>query len=74
MPIFMKSSGSDTDILIFEPGMVGHRLTWLRYITEDFLELGYKIMWAVDFRPGAKDIIEEQLAAVLPKVVDPLCL
>ena len=68
MPIFMKSSGSDTDILIFEPGMVGHRLTWLRYITEDFLELGYKITWAVDFRPGAKDIIEEQLAAVLPKV------
>ena len=68
MPIFMKLSGSDTDILIFEPGMVGHRLTWLRYITEDFLELGYKITWAVDFRPGAKDIIEEQLAAVLPEV------
>ena len=64
----MKSSGADTDILIFEPGMVGHRLTWLRYITEDFLELGYKITWAVDLRPGAKDIIEEQLAAVLPEV------
>jgi glycosyltransferase involved in cell wall biosynthesis len=68
MPIFMKSSGPDTDILIFEPGMVGHRLTWLRYVTEDFLELGYKIAWAVDFRSGAKDIIEERLADILPKV------
>jgi hypothetical protein len=48
--------------------MVGHRLTWLRYITEDFLEQGYKITWAVDFRPGAKEIIEEQLAAVLSEV------
>jgi hypothetical protein len=68
MSIFMKSSESDTDILIFEPGMVGHRLAWLQYITEDFLGLGYKITWAVDFRPGAKEIIEEQLAAVLPEV------
>jgi glycosyltransferase involved in cell wall biosynthesis len=64
----MKLSEPDTDILIFEPGMVGHRLTWLRYITEDFLELGCKITWAVDFRPGAKDIIKEQLADILPKV------
>ncbi len=68
MPMIMKSSESDTDILIFEPGMVGHRLTWLRYITEDFLERGYKITWAVDFRPGAKNIIEEQLAGVRPQV------
>lgn len=66
--MIMKSSGSEKDILIFEPGMVGHRLTWLRYITEDFLERGYKITWAVDGRPGAKDIIEERLAAVLPEV------
>lgn len=66
--MIFKSSGSDTDFLIFEPGMVGHRLTWLRYITEDFLERGYKITWAVDGRPAAMDIIEEQLCAVLPQV------
>jgi hypothetical protein len=59
---------SDTDILIFEPGRVGHRLTWLRYVTEDFLELGYKVTWAVDCRSGSKDMIGEQLSTLLPKV------
>ena len=64
----MKPSESDADILIFEPGVVGHRLSWLRYITEDFLALGYKLTWAVDFRPGSKDIIEEQLGDVMREV------
>ena len=58
----------DPDILIFEPRIVGHRLTWLRYITEDFLDSGYTIVWAVDLRSRARDIIEEQLVPLFPKV------
>jgi glycosyltransferase involved in cell wall biosynthesis len=58
----------DPEILIFEPQIVGHRLTWLRYITEDFLDLGYTITWAIDLRPRAKGIIEEQLAPLFSKV------
>lgn len=58
----------DPDILIFEPRIVGHRLTWLRYITEDFLTLGYKIVWAVDLSSSARKIIDEQLVPLFPKV------
>jgi len=58
----------DPDILIFEPRIVGHRLTWLRYITEDFLDSGYTIVWAVDLHSRARDIIEEQLVPLFPKV------
>jgi len=59
---------SKPDILIFEPGVVGHRLAWLRYITEDFLDLGYEITWAIDLRPNAKGIIEEQLPELFQSV------
>ena len=59
---------SETDLLIFEPQIVGHRLTWLRYITEDFLDLGFKIAWAVDLRPKTRSIIEEHLSALLSQV------
>ena len=55
----MKSSPPDRHILIFEPGSVGHRLTWLRYVTEDFLEMGFKLTWAVDFSTRARPLIEE---------------
>lgn len=58
----------DPDILIFEPRIVGHRLTWLRYITEDFLNVGYRIVWAVDLRTSAREIIEEQLVPLFPEV------
>ena len=58
----------DPDILIFEPRIVGHRLTWLRYITEDFLDSGYTIVWAIDLSSRARDIIEEQLVPLFPKV------
>ncbi len=67
-PLFMKLSPPDRHVLIFEPGRVGHRLTWLRYVTEDFLGMGCKITWAVDFSPRAKRLIEEQLSTLLPKV------
>lgn len=66
--VFMKSSPPDRHILIFEPGSVGHRLTWLRYVTEDFLEMGFKLTWAVDFSTRARPLIEEQLSSLLPQV------
>jgi glycosyltransferase involved in cell wall biosynthesis len=64
----MKASLPDRHVLIFEPGRVGHRLTWLRYVTEDFLAMGYKLTWAVDMSSRARHLIEEQLSALLPKV------
>ena len=62
----MKSS--QPHILIFEPGSVGHRLTWLQYITEDFLQNGYAVTWAVDLRPKTRGLVEERLAKFLPGV------
>lgn len=56
---------NEPDLLIFEPQIAGHRLTWLRYMTEDFLHLGYRVAWAVDLRSEAKHIIEERLAPLL---------
>ncbi len=64
----MKPLPPDRHILIFEPGRVGHRLTWLRYVTEDFLEMGCKLTWAVDYSPRARRLIEERLSSLLPKV------
>jgi glycosyltransferase involved in cell wall biosynthesis len=58
----------DPDILIFEPRIVGHRLTWLRYTTEDFLDSGYTVAWAVDLRSKTREIIEEQLVPLFPEV------
>lgn len=62
------SQHRDPELLIFEPQIVGHRLTWLEYITEDFLDFGYKITWAVDLRPEVKHIIQERLAPLLNKI------
>lgn len=38
-------------ILIFEPRIAGHHLTWLRYISLDFLDKGYRLTLAIDGRP-----------------------
>ena len=62
----MKSS--KPHILIFEPGIVGHRLTWLQYIAEDFHDIGFDITLAVDFRAEAKGLLEERLSQFLPGV------
>ncbi|HDQ04304.1 MAG TPA: glycosyltransferase [Deltaproteobacteria bacterium] len=49
-------------ILIFEPRVEGHHLSWLRYITEDLLGNGFRLTLAVDYRPQAKGMIEDALA------------
>ncbi len=54
--------------MIFEPRLVGHHLSWLRYVTEDFLHAGLRLTWAVDYRPKAKIQIQEQLSTLIPHV------
>ena len=55
-------------IMIFEPRLEGHHLSWLRYVTEDFLGAGFKLTWAVDYRPEARRQIQEQLSTLIPHV------
>ncbi len=55
-------------ILIFEPRLGGHHLTWLRYVTEDFLSAGFQLSLAVDNLPGSQKIITKYLADLLPDV------
>lgn len=62
------ANSSQNHILIFEPRLVGHHLSWLRYVTEDFLHAGLRLTWAVDYRPKAKIQIQEQLSTLIPHV------
>lgn len=55
-------------ILIFEPRVEGHHLSWLHYITEDLLSTGFKLTLAVDDRPKAKKYIKEEFSALTQKV------
>jgi len=55
------SSNQNPDLLIFEPQIAGHRLTWLQYVTEDFLQGGFSVAWAVDLRTESKRVIQERL-------------
>ncbi len=55
-------------MMIFEPRTEGHHLSWLRYITEDLIVGGFKLTLAVDYRPRAKKLIDQQLADLLPKI------
>jgi len=55
-------------ILIFEPRVEGHHLSWLHYITEDLLSAGFKLTLAVDNRPKAKERIQEEFSALSEKV------
>ncbi len=58
----------DPDLLLFEPSIVGHRLAWLKFITEDFLDSGYSIVLATDLRKAAKDAFQETLSHLLTDV------
>jgi len=56
------------DLLIFEPQIAGHRLTWLQYITEDFLDFGYRVTLALDLRTEAEKIIRENLSPLCSRI------
>ena len=66
--IAVTVKSSESRILIFEPGSVGHRLTWLQYVTEAFLHIGYDVTWAVDLRAKTKGLVEDRLSKFLPGV------
>jgi len=55
-------------LLIYEPRLGGHHLTWLRYVTEDFLHMGLKLTLAVDLRPSSRDLIENKLSDIADQI------
>ena len=62
------TKSSQPHILIFEPRVEGHHLSWLRYVTEDLLTAGFKLTLAVDWRPEAKELIQNNLSTLINKV------
>ena len=52
-------------ILVFEPRLEGHHLSWLRYITEDFLCAGHRLTLAIDGREAAEALYREHLAELM---------
>src|SRR5579862_1519695 len=55
-------------VLVFEPGVDGHHVGWLRFITEDLLAAGFSLTLAVDTRTEAKERIAGQMADLLTRV------
>jgi glycosyltransferase involved in cell wall biosynthesis len=59
---------SQHHLLLFEPRVAGHHLTWLRYLTEDFLAGGFRLTLALDWRPGTRELIQDQLALLMDEI------
>jgi glycosyltransferase involved in cell wall biosynthesis len=55
-------------LLIYEPRIEGHHLSWLRFITEDFLSAGLRLTLAVDSRPEAEAKVREHLGELQSEV------
>ncbi len=55
-------------LLIFEPRLEGHHLTWLRYVIEDFLAGGFTLTVGLDWRPEARECIRNHLSSLVDKV------
>ena len=55
-------------ILIFEPRLGGHHLSWLRYVIEDLLAGGFVLTVVADLRPRAKDLVVEHLSDLLDSI------
>lgn len=49
-------------LLIYEPRLGGHHLTWLKYVTEDFLSAGIRLTLAVDLRDNSKELLTTKFA------------
>jgi glycosyltransferase involved in cell wall biosynthesis len=58
----------DKHILIAEPRLGGHHLTWLKYIVEDFLFLGCTVSLITDNRPKPAAIIKKYLGSLISKI------
>lgn len=55
-------------ILVFEPRVEGHHLSWLRYTTEDFLSAGHRLTLAIDGRDQAMTRYRAHLGDLLKQV------
>jgi glycosyltransferase involved in cell wall biosynthesis len=55
-------------IMLFEPGMEGHHVSWLRYVAEDLLAAGFRLTLAVDMRPEAVKLIHDNLSSIINNV------
>lgn len=55
-------------VMLYEPRVEGHHLSWLRYISEDLLSAGFELVLALDQSPAAKKRIQETLPEVLGRV------
>ena len=55
-------------ILIFEPRLKGHHLSWLKTITNCFVSQGFKISLATDYRGESRDLIQNHLSGIIDKI------
>ena len=55
-------------IVIFEPRLEGHHLSWLCYIAEDFLSAGFKVTLATDTRSEIQPFSQDQLSSIAGRV------
>lgn len=51
-------------ILIFQPRLAGHHLTWLRYISQDLQDKDYRLTLAIDGRPQNLGRYDDLLAGL----------
>lgn len=59
---------SQHHLLLFEPRIEGHHLTWLQYLIEDFLAGGFRLTLALDWRPGTRELIQDQLSFLMDEI------
>jgi glycosyltransferase involved in cell wall biosynthesis len=55
-------------IMVFEPRLGGHHLTWLRYVIEDLLSAGHRLTVALDGRGPAMTIYRDHLDDLLGQI------
>ncbi len=52
------------NLLLYEPRVEGHHLTYLRVMAEDLLAANFRLFIAADLRPGSKEKVEQHLAGL----------
>jgi glycosyltransferase involved in cell wall biosynthesis len=55
-------------VLIYEPRVEGHHISYLKFVTEDLLASGYQLTLAIDLRPEPIERIRSQLGELLDGV------
>lgn len=69
-----SSAAARPHVLVFEPRVEGHHVSYLKFVTEDLLGAGYPLTLAIDTRPEPMERIRAQLGALLGHVcVLPVC-